>query len=174
MWMWLNVRNCRLSQWYNWISRHVGCISYGWVGILWCFKGMRCLHFQCLTLKMKTLWSFKMSWNTHPTTKCHIPEGSTLDAKNYPAANTIHCSIEQTCFMNKNEGPVFSSCIVLPWFCSLWLCHRSLRWWMEGPPAHFLLWQVCEQISHHRVQPACVIWSCRLPYEASPASLSVR
>lgn len=35
---------------------------------------------------------------THPTTECHIPEDSTLDAKNYPAAKTIHCSTEQTCF----------------------------------------------------------------------------
>lgn len=29
------------------------------------------------------------------TTQCHIPEDLTLDTKNYPAANTIHCSIEK-------------------------------------------------------------------------------
>ena len=77
-------------------SRLVGCIPCGWVGILWCFKGIQWLHHQCLMLKMKTLWSFKMSWLTRQ--QCHIPEDLTFDAKNYPAAKTIHCSMEQTCF----------------------------------------------------------------------------
>ena len=168
------MRNCRLLQWYYWISRFVVYIFCGWVGILWCFKGLKCLHLQCLTLKMKTSWSFKMSRNAHLTTKYHIPEGLTLDAKNHPAANTIYCSMKQTWFMDKNEVPIFSSCIELTWICSLWLSHHSLRWWMEGLLAYFLLWQMCEQISHHRVQLPYVIWSCRLPYVASPAWLSVR
>ena len=48
------------------------------------------------------------------TTQYHIPEDLTLDAKNYPAANTIRCSMEKTCFMDKHEVLVFSSCTVLP------------------------------------------------------------
>jgi hypothetical protein len=32
------------------------------------------------------------------TRQCHIPKDLTLDTKNYPAANTIHYSIEKNLF----------------------------------------------------------------------------
>ena len=59
---------------------------------------MRCLHLQCLTVPEEEDTMILQNVVKYPTTQCHIPEDLTLDAKNYPAANTIHCSMEQTCF----------------------------------------------------------------------------
>jgi hypothetical protein len=57
----------------------LGCDDYDWARISWLFKDNSVFFFlDCLTLKMKALWSFKTLRNTCPVTQCHIPEGLNL------------------------------------------------------------------------------------------------
>jgi len=57
----------------------LGCDTCDWARISWLFKDNSVLFFlDCLTLKVKALWSFKTLRNACPVTQHHIPVGLNL------------------------------------------------------------------------------------------------